>query len=99
MLLFALAIRLSAQFTQLAATDDGKYLYFVSELLLRGRIQNLLWPETRLYRFGPDGVTLFAQRGRLAPQSSGGSGDGVSDPQVSGDGSLIGFTLYDICPP
>jgi hypothetical protein len=44
MLLLALVTPASAQFlssSQMAATDDGKYLYFVSQLLLNGRIPGL----------------------------------------------------------
>jgi uncharacterized protein (TIGR03437 family) len=98
MLLLAAAIPACAQFSQLAATDDGKQLYFTSQSLLKGAKQTLPWAESRLYRYGTDGVTLFAERGSLAPQHSGGSGDGASGPQVSGDGSVVGFTLQDICP-
>jgi uncharacterized protein (TIGR03437 family) len=96
MLLFAAAIPALAQFSQLAATDDGKQLYFISQLLLKGAAESGV--ETRLYRYGSDGVTLFAERGSLAPQNASSSSDGVSNPQVSGDGSAIGFTLNDICP-
>jgi uncharacterized protein (TIGR03437 family) len=98
MLLLAAAIPACAQSSQLAATDDGKQLYFTSQALLKGATQTLPWAESRLYRYGTDGVTLFAERGSLAPQHSGGSSDGASGPQVSGDGSVVGFTLQDICP-
>jgi uncharacterized protein (TIGR03437 family) len=85
-------------FAQLAATDDGKQLYFTSQMLLKGAAPSSSpWPESRLYRFGPDAVTLFAERGPLAPESSSSSSDGVSDPSVSGDGSLVAFTFNDVC--
>jgi uncharacterized protein (TIGR03437 family) len=54
-------------------------------------------PESRLYGFGPAGLTLYAERGALAPQDTGSSNDGVSHPSVSGDGSVIGFTYRGVC--
>jgi len=89
---------LSAQFSQLAVTDDGKQLYFSSPLLLRAAPPPD-WPlaENRIYLAGTGGVTLFAERGALATCCSG--SDGASRPQVTGDGSLVGFTLNNICLP
>ena len=82
-LLLAVAVPACGQFSQLAATDDGKQLYFTSQWLLKGTAAPTLpWAESRLYRYGPDGVTLFAERGNLAPRNSGGSSDGVFSPQV-----------------
>jgi uncharacterized protein (TIGR03437 family) len=98
MLLLLAAIPAFAQFSQLAATDDGKQLYFASQLLLKGSTESLAPAEARLYRWGADGVSLFAERGALAPRNAFTGGDGVSDPQVSGDGSVVGFTFNDICP-
>jgi uncharacterized protein (TIGR03437 family) len=99
MLMLLLAIPAFAQFSQLAVTDDGTQVYFTSQLLLRGAGQNQtpLGPEARLYRFGPDGVTLFAERGALASQHASGSDAGVSGPQVSGDGSVVSFTFTYVC--
>src|SRR4051794_12379168 len=82
----------SSGFFELSATDDGKSLFFTSVQILRheseGRLQ-----ETRLYRFGSDGITLFAERGKLAPKNGFTSGDGVVAPQVSADGRSVAFTL------
>lgn len=90
-----------AQFAQLAATDDGSQLYFTSQLQLRGATSTSsshFAGEARLFRFGPDGVTLFAERGSLASQFTSGSDPGVAGPQVSGDGSVVGFTFRFVCP-
>jgi uncharacterized protein (TIGR03437 family) len=97
-LMLALLCPVSAQFSQLAATDSGTQVYFVSRLMLKGAVSTAKFPEARLYRIGPDGVTLFAERGPLAPQNFSGSSDGVSNPGVSGDGSLIAFTFNNVCP-
>jgi len=85
------------QFAQLAATDDGKQLYFTSQMALKGAASTSPWPESRLYRFGPDGVTLFAERGPLAPEDTFSSSDGAVSPSVSGDGSLVAFTFNGVC--
>src|SRR5215831_18951263 len=99
-LLLLLAAPMVAQFTELAATDDGKQLFFTSQMLLKGREQTGWVPETRLYRFGADGVTVYAERGPLASESGFGSGDGISGARLSGDGGVVGFTYYGItCRP
>jgi uncharacterized protein (TIGR03437 family) len=95
-LLLLLALPVRAQFDRIAATDDGSRIYFTTPMQLKGAAPSR-WPESRLYRFGLDGVTLFAERGELAPQNSFGSGDGVTFPSVSADGSVVGFTLSGIC--
>jgi uncharacterized protein (TIGR03437 family) len=96
MFLLVLAAPVVAQFAELATTDDGSQLYFTSKMLLKGREPGP-WPESRLYRFGPAGLTLYAERGALAPKDSGSSNDGVSHPSVSGDGAVVAFTWYGIC--
>jgi uncharacterized protein (TIGR03437 family) len=95
--LLLLACPLAGQFSGLAATDDGAHLYFTSQMLLRGVTAQSDFPEARLYHFGPGGVTLFAERGRLAPDGSGSTNDGVRTPTVSGDGTLVAFTFNDVC--
>lgn len=98
-LLLAMVLPAWGQFSQLAATDDGKQIYFTSQLLLKGATPAAAFPETRIYRFGADGVTLFAERGTLASKNSFSSGDGASNPQISGDGTVVGYTLNDVCLP
>jgi uncharacterized protein (TIGR03437 family) len=95
MFLLLLAIPARAQFAELAATDDGKQLFFTSQLILKGA-EPSAWPETRLYRFGSK-VDVFAERGSLAPEGTFGSGMGVTHPSVSGDGSVVGFTFNGVC--
>ena len=95
--LLLLVAPVRAQFSGLAASDDGNQLYFTSQLLLRGAKSTSQGPESRLYRFGSGGVTLFAERGPLGPTGSFSSGDGVVSPTVSADGTLVAFTYNDIC--
>jgi len=89
------ALTAIAQYSQLAATDDGKQVYFISSQVLQGKDRDNR--EPRLYRAAPDGVTLFVERGDLAAEGSLGTGEGVESPSVSGDGSLVVVTLKYMC--
>src|ERR1700689_602765 len=100
-LILAIAIPAWAQFTQLPTTDDAQQLYFSSQLRIAP--SSPASPEYRIFHDGPYGTYLFAERGALTPlvtngSSSSGSNDGMTAPQVSGDGSLIGLTAHNICP-
>lgn len=96
-LLLAVIAPLSAQFSELATTDDGTRLYFSSTLTLTTAVGH---PESRIFQVtGPNAIAIFAERGSLAPISSFGSGDGARRPRVSGSGSLVAFTLSGICHP
>ena len=85
-----------AQFTELAATDDGQDLYFSSPLRIEPATATV--PESRVFHAGPNGVQLFAERGTLAPNNGSSSSDGIGQAQATGDGSLIGVTAHNICP-
>ncbi|HEY7339205.1 MAG TPA: hypothetical protein VH639_30230 [Bryobacteraceae bacterium] len=86
-----------AQFTQLAATDDGQDLYFSSPLRIQPATP--VAPESRVFHAGLSGIELAAERGALAPNNgASGTGDGIGQAQISGDGSLIGVTAHSICP-
>ena len=77
LLLFALVANpVSAQFADLAATADGRQLYFTSVLSLSGEPQRLT--GTGIYRVAENGLELFA--------------DSASSPQVSANGQTIGLT-------
>ncbi len=95
-LLLAVAINLSAQFRELAATDDGRHLYFSSTLMFPG-MAIAFFPEARIYRVTPQGIEVFAERGALVPTGRAVSGDGARMPQVSSNGQIVGFTLQGIC--
>jgi uncharacterized protein (TIGR03437 family) len=96
-LMLLAAIPVFAQFAELKATDDGKTLYFTSEMLFQGEKATLGWPEYRLYRFTSGAVTLFAERGASASNSTFSSTTGVTGVSTTGDGSLVGFTLTALC--
>src|SRR5215471_16014336 len=75
-----------AQFSQLVSTDDGQELYFASPLILASSVPSpspVPQPEPNVFRAGPDGVYLVASS--------------ASMPQVSGDGSIVGFTNPNFC--
>ncbi len=93
LLVAALAAPGWAQFSQLSTTDNGTEVYFISPLVLKGGPAGA---ETRLYRLGPDGLVLFAERGQPALPVIGNSG-GISGPRVSGDGTVIGYTVQNVC--
>jgi uncharacterized protein (TIGR03437 family) len=96
LLLAALAcsLPLGAQFSHLAATDDGERLYFTSQLILKSGGSPTI-AQTRLYRLGPDGIAMIAEPGTFGKQGLASSG--VTAPWVSGDGSVVGFTLQGVC--
>jgi uncharacterized protein (TIGR03437 family) len=98
--LLLLAGPVCAQFAELAATDDATQLFFTtSKMQPKGVRQPGPVPESRLYRSGADGVTVFAERGALASTSGFGDGDGIYSPRISGDGSIVGFTYVNVCGP
>ena len=76
-LLFAIVANpVCAQFADLAATADGRQLYFSSVLSLSG--EPLRLTGTGIYRIAETGLELFA--------------DGASSPQVSASGQTVGLT-------
>jgi len=83
-----------AAFSQLAATDDGQQLYFISPLALAGprpvpqpvsQSAPLLaaGPTSNLYWMRPDGIQLLSSS--------------AAGPHVSSDGSIVGFTDPNFC--
>lgn len=96
MLLLLLAAPVFAQFAELATTDDGSQLYFTTEMLPKGAKPGN-WRESRLFRFGPAGVTLYAERGALAPEFTFASHAGATHPSVSGDGAVVSVTYGGLC--
>jgi hypothetical protein len=86
----------AAQFIELATTDDGRQLYLSTTLVMRGAAPAA--PEYRIFRFIPEGVFPFAERGELAPREYSSSGEGARNPQVSGDGQTVAWTFQNVCP-
>jgi uncharacterized protein (TIGR03437 family) len=92
LLLLALAFPALAQFSELAATDDGSRLYFTTQLVLSDSVPTR--PQYRIYRLEPNSLTLFAARPEpTGPNISFSNADGAHSPQVSGDGKVVGATF------
>ncbi len=83
-----------AQFSHLSATDDGKYLYFTSQLVLKSSGTPTA-AQSRLYRLGPDGIVMFAEAGAFGPP--GRFSNTVRAASVSGDGRVVGVTVQGPC--
>lgn len=96
LVLVAFSLPLAAQINDFSTTGDGSTLYFTSPMILRGA-PPATRPETRLYRLGPAGLSLYFERGPLGPPVGGGSSDGISRPYVSSDGRTVAFTLSGLC--
>ena len=81
-----LACNVSAQFSELAGTDDGR-LYF-STHLARGA-HNI---RSKIYRVTGEGIALIPAR-----EGSGPTGPGAGLALTSGDGSITGYAVenYD----
>jgi uncharacterized protein (TIGR03437 family) len=98
--LLALTLPLHAQFAEIASTDDGEQVYFTTQALLKNAPRPIRpFSELRAYRVVSSGLELFAERGDLARTDGFGSGDGVTQLQVSGDGQSVAYTLNQICIP
>ena len=93
-LIAGLTLPAIAQFSHLSATDDGKYLYFTSHLVLKGRGFPTA-AQSRLYRVGPDEITMFAEVGSFGAQ--GRFVNTVRMAYVSGDGRSVGVTVQGPC--
>jgi hypothetical protein len=96
LLLLLAAVLVCAQFSQLAATDDGKQLYFTSQMMFKGATAGQ-GREYRLFHAGAEGLALVLERGALASTSSFSSSSGVTNVSVTGDAGLLGYSLNDIC--
>jgi hypothetical protein len=83
-----------AQFSHLSATDDGKYLYFTSHLVLKNRGLPTA-AQSRLYRLGPGEILMFAEVGSFG--APGRFVNSVRMAYVSGDGRSVGVTVQGPC--
>src|SRR5258708_30824037 len=87
-ILFLLSLPACAQFGEFAATADGRQLYFSSTLRLTAATATATAPESRIFRITDGVVELYAES-----QHTQSSNNGARAPQVSSDGSVIGFSL------
>jgi uncharacterized protein (TIGR03437 family) len=86
-----------AQIFDLATTHDGRHLYLVSQLRQRGSNQ---FSHAKLFRITETGaLELFAQVERRYPEGLGNTSNfyAITAPSVSGDGTLVAYTLFRDC--
>lgn len=83
LVLILLSCPLFAQFSFFVATDDGRQMYFTSSLPLAGDPPGV--PGSRIFRLTGNVLQPFA--GSLDSAASG-----AYNPQVSGDGQIVGLT-------
>lgn len=96
--LLLLSIPAFCQYSEIVTTDDGQQVYFTTVLVERSAAAGAP-TESRIFRIDGKAFQLFVERGSLARTDAGGSGDGASSVQVSGDGQSVAFILTNICPP
>jgi len=94
-LLVLLARSAAAQFSQLAPTDDGSQLYFVSTVRLASEASlNLPATTTAIYRMQGGVIQRITVP---SPYSTGNPELYQGNPQVSGDGNVFSYTEYQGC--
>ncbi len=84
-----------AQFTAIAASDNGSQMYVTTPFVISG-MQNPIFPPTssHIFQVGPGQASLLVQIDATKyPQAQAGT------PQVSGDGSVVGYTVNLFCGP
>ncbi len=93
-----LGIPAFCQYSEIVTTDDGQQVYFTT-LLIERSAPVTAPTESRIFRIDGRAFQLFVERGSLARTDAGGTGDGASSVQVTGDGQSVAFILTNICPP
>ena len=91
-LLLGCPMLLEAQYSGLAATDDGGQLYFSSALRLRGSDEPVF---PKIFQYAGE-FQLFRDTGVPVPGYPFSSFQ-LTDPDVSGDGSVVAYTSGMVC--
>ena len=78
-----------AQFTEIAASDDGSQVYVTTQFVIDG-VQSFV-AQPRIFQITGGKVNLVAQASMTGP---GGTIDG---PEVSADGTVAGYSLSNLC--
>jgi len=86
------------QYPEIVTTDDGQQVYFTT-LLVERSAPAAAPTELRIFQVDGRALRVFVERGSLARTDAGGTGDGASSVQVTGDGQSVAFILTNICPP
>jgi uncharacterized protein (TIGR03437 family) len=82
-----------AEFTEIAASDDGGQIYVTTTFVIDGVVNTTpLPPPERVFQVGTGQATLLVQ-----PDTTTMPLAQASTPQVSGDGSVVGYTMNLIC--
>src|SRR5262245_39720623 len=84
-----------AQFSDLAATDDGSQLYFATQLRLASESTQNLPYGIAIYRIAGGAIERVTVPPGFNPAPYHSYAHG--NPQVSGDGRVFSYTSYDNC--
>ncbi|HLH16440.1 MAG TPA: hypothetical protein VKX45_04435 [Bryobacteraceae bacterium] len=97
-LLLALATgTLPAQFFNLASTEDGAQVYFATNLRLIAEIPQKLPPTNAIYRVANGAIERLTTPPPPAIEDLPFHSYADGNPQVSGDGAIFSYTLYNNC--
>jgi uncharacterized protein (TIGR03437 family) len=89
---FLSALCALAQFSEIAASDDGSQIYVTTTFVIDGVVNTTpLPPPERVFQVGTGQATLLVQPDNTATLAQ------ASTPQVSGDGSVVGYTMNLFC--
>ncbi len=83
-----------AQFHDLAASDDGSQVYFATSLRLASELSLNLPPTQAIYRITSDGTV---ERFSTPPPFDSALPVSHGNPQLSGDGSVVSYTVTQSC--
>jgi uncharacterized protein (TIGR03437 family) len=86
------AFAAQAQITEIAASDDGSQIYVTTTFVIDGVGNALPLPPERIFQVSTGHASLFVQLDATALPFAQASG-----PQVSWDGSIVGYTVNDFC--
>src|SRR5580698_10135006 len=93
---FLAALPAAAQFTEIAASDDGSRVYASTQFVIDGVTNPALGPTpNRIFQIAPGPQNVFAQidPASLLPLAIA----QAFDPQISGDGSVSGYSISGFC--
>jgi len=91
---FSFSLWAQMGFHHLATTDDGKQLYFSSPLRMRGAQQ---YGHDKIFRLMDGRYELFAMEQLLPPATPQSNFYLLSEPDVSGDGTVASYVAWRTC--
>ena len=81
-----------AQFTEIAASDDGSQIYVTTTFVIDGVVNSGPLQAERIFQVSTGHASLFAQLDATTLPFAEAGG-----PQVSGDGTAVGYTVNNFC--